>query len=274
MWDRRPFSRPGTSAVALALTLALTSMTAASTTTSFAGANGLIWKSDFENGSLANWSSVQACPGAVSVVRQPVKQGRYAARFRVTDADTHSNCREVPTQDPRAQLVGPPGLFKPGDDVYIGFSTYFKSGFPAVTGDAWLQVFQLYGPPFGGSPTLEIAVRGNRLTLNSQQDNGHHTLWESHKEIAKGAGWESVVLRVKWSTDPDVGFVELWHNGTRQVLRNGQQRLRMATFVERINGTSSTVYANLYRSSSAKYGATSLLHDDIRVGATYQSVAR
>ena len=46
------------------------------------------------------------------------------------------------------------------------------------------------------------------------------------------------------------------------------------TFDPAINGTSDTVYVNQYREAGQGLGTITLYHDDIRVGHTYNSVAR
>lgn len=232
----------------------------------------LIWKSDFETGDLSEWSSVQACPGGVTVVTSPVRSGKYAARFSVADDDTHAKCASVPTENPRAQIVGPLGLFKPGDEVYIGFSTFFPADFPTIT--AWLQFQEEYGPPFNGSPTIELDVFGDRLGMWSQQNGVETQIWLASNAIHKGTAWEDIVLHVKWSTDPNVGFVEIYYEGALQTFTDGKTRDYFATFVPTINGLLDSVYMNQYRKAGANLGTVALYHDDIRVGRTYASVAR
>jgi hypothetical protein len=235
-------------------------------------ANDLIWSSDFETRDLSEWTSVQACPGGVTVVTSPVRRGNYSARFSVADDDTHAKCSGVPTDDPRAQIVGPWGLFNPGDDVYVGFSTFFPADFPTI--DAWLMFQEEYGPPFNGSPTVELDVFGDRLGMWSQQNGVETKIWLATQDIHKGTAWEDIALHIKWSTNPSVGFAEIWHNGVRQTFMDGQPRNYFATFVPSINGLLDTVYMNQYRKAGVSLGTVVLYHDDIRVGWTYASVAR
>lgn len=234
----------------------------------------LIWSSDFETGDLGEWSSVQACPGGVTVVTSPVRSGHHAARFSVADDDTNAKCAAVPTDNPRAQLVGPFGLFKPGDDVYVGFSTFFPSDFPTIPANGWLMFHEDYGPPFNGSPTMELDVFGDRLGMWSEQNGVEKQIWLASDAIHKGTAWEDIVLHILWSTDPTVGFVEIWLDGVQQTFQDGQQREHLATFVPTVNGLLDSVYMNEYRKAGVDLGTVVLYHDDIRVGRTYVSVAR
>jgi len=236
-------------------------------------ASDLIWSSDFETGDLGEWSQVQACPSGVTVVTSPVRRGKYAAKFTVADDDTNAKCLLVPTDNPRAQLVGPPGLFHPGDEVYIGLSMYFPADFPTVS--AWLMTHEDYGPPYVGSPTIQLNVTGDRIEMRNNVPSGiDQQIWLATEDIHKGTGWEDFVLHVLWSTDPTIGFVELWHDGAQQTFNDGKTREHYATFVPSINGVSDTVYVNQYRKAGYNLGTVVLYHDDIRVGRTYASVAR
>jgi hypothetical protein len=117
---------------------------------------------------------------------------------------------------------------------------------------------------------------GNRLTMESHQIVGttYPELWRSTQDIHKGTQWEDFVIHYKWSDDPKVGFIELWHNGVRQTFDNGQQRRYLATIVPSVNGIGNTVIMNIYREAGVNYGTTTVYHDDVRVGTTYNSVAR
>jgi hypothetical protein len=233
-----------------------------------------LWSGDFETGDLSQWSLNQSCPGGVATVTSPVRSGRYAAKFTVSDSSTNANCPLVPTSDPRAQLVGPP-MFTEGSDDYIGFSTYFPANFPTIS-SGWMQIAEIYGPPYGGSPSIGIDVTGNRLTLDRDPTHIWDTIWISPSEIPKGVGWENFVLHVKFSTDPSVGFVELWLNGVRQAFTNGAQRIYYDTLVPGVNwngGSPNRLYLNQYRSATPLLGTVTLYHDAARVGSSYASVA-
>jgi hypothetical protein len=234
---------------------------------------GVVWCSGFENGTLSDWSSVQACPGGVSVVTSPVKNGKYAAKFTVSDGDTNAKCSAVPTDNPRAQLVAPNCLFPPcgsNGDVYIGWSVYFPTGFPNITG--WFELEENYGAPFGGSPPTEMDVQGTKFSMQLHQSSGYVHPWVSTNNIKIGQ-WNNIVEHIKWSTDPSVGYIELWLDGVQQKFSNGNTRYNYAPIVSSINGQGNTVFLNQYRQSGTGLGTVTLYQDDLRVGTTYDSVS-
>ena len=227
---------------------------------------------DFETGDLSQWAENQSCPSGVTIVTSPVRSGTYAAKFTVADSDTNAKCPDVPTASPRAQLVSR-DLFVEGDEYYIAFSTFFPADFPTPTD--WFQVAEIYGPPFGGSPSMGFDLDGNRLVFERDPTHNYDRPWKASSDIAKGAAWEDIVAHVKFSTDPTVGFIEIWYNGVKQTFTNGKQRLYYDTLVPGVNwdGQSpNAVFMNQYRSSNSPLGTVTLYHDEVRVGTTYRSV--
>jgi hypothetical protein len=233
-----------------------------------------IFYSEFETGDLSEWETNQSCPWGVTVVTSPVRSGQHAAKFTVSDSDTNAKCPHVPTGNPRAQLVSR-SLFHDGDNCYIGFSTFFPEDFPSTVD--WFQVLEIYGPPFSGSPTMEFDVVGNRLAFSRDKTHNYDNPWTSSLPITKGTDWEDLVIHVNFSTDPSVGFVEIWSNGHKQTFKNGTQRLHYETLVPGVNWQErgyNSVFIGQYRSANAQLGAVTLYQDDVRVGPTYSSVAR
>ena len=227
-----------------------------------------IWVGNFETGDISQWALNQSCPGQPQIVTSPSRAGRYAAAFTVTDRSTIQYCPDVAVTNPNAHLNSP-ALFAPGDERYVGASFFFPAGFPQPP--SWFQVFEIYGPPFGGSPTMEIDVEGDRLTFARDETHGYDMPWRSSTAI--GGRWEDVVLHVKMSTDPSVGFVELWHNGVRQTFDDGSKTLRYNTIVPSVNGGGpNRIEAGQYRSKVAM-GTVTTYMDEVRIGPTYESVA-
>lgn len=232
-----------------------------------------IFTEDFEAGNLSQWSN-QSCPTGVTIVSSPVRKGTKSAKFTVADGDTKSKCSNVPTDDPRAQLVSD-GLFKENDDYYIGFSVFFPTDFPTPTD--WFQIAEIYGPPFGGSPSMGIDMVGNRIGLARDETHGYDTPWVMTRDVAKGTAWEDIILHIKFSPNPTVGFVEIWHNGVKQTFKDGSQKLFYATLANGINwspGGTNSIFINQYRSRDSKLGTVTIYHDEVYVGKTYESVVR
>jgi hypothetical protein len=244
-------------------------------------AANLLFSDDYSSGALGMWPTVQSCPGAISVVSDPLRASGKSAKFTVTNNDTHTNCAGSPNQNPRAQLVSKP-LFKNGDDQYIGFSTFFPSGFPANVPSNFLQVAEIYGAPFAGGPPLGIDVLGDKMMFASCYFAADGTTliynrpWISKTPNHIGTAWENITLHVKFSPDKTVGYVEIWQNGAKQTFIDGTQRYYMATLMPGIswNGSTATnsLYMNSYRHLDVIPDTITLYHDDVKVGSTFASV--
>ncbi len=232
---------------------------------------GLLFSGDFETGDLSQWASNQSRPGAVTIVNDPVRSGNYAAKFSVNDNDTKANYSMIPNNDPRAQLT-PEYRFYENDEFYISLSTFYPSDFPTVKD--WLVIFGMHGEPFNGPSTINISVIRDQIHFNAR---GHGAIWVS-PPICKGSGWQDLILHFKLSPDPNVGFVEIWHNGNMQTLANNSTRFHYATLQKGINWTGTSdgyIQPSItqYRSAAEKLGTVVLYHDNFRIGSTFDSVA-
>lgn len=235
-------------------------------------APNVIWSGDFNNGTYANWSQKTGCPGTYSIVSTPNREGTHAVMMSVNDNDTMSFCPgAVFTPNPQTELLSPQ-LFHNGDDRYIGFSTYFPTGFPTIT--TWFQAAEVYGQPYGGSPPIGIDVIGQNIALYRDRTHNWDVPWQAPHTVG---GWDDIVLHVHFSSSPSQGFVEIWHNGVQQRFKNGQTRLYYATLVQGINWTGGSGTNDLdldqYRSAQSKFGTVTIYHDAAKVGTTYAAVA-
>lgn len=233
---------------------------------------GVQWSGDLTTGSLSQWAYTEGCPGAVSVVGSPAPAGGHAVAITVNNNDTETACPgKVFSANPAASLISPT-LFHSGDDAYAGFSTYFPTNFPTIP--HWFQFAELYGPPFVGSPPIGIDVEGNRMGLWRDSTNNYDNPWSV--PLQRGA-WLDIVLHVKFSSDPTVGFIEIWLNGAQQSFSNGQTRLHMTTLQPGINwnGTTGGNFLDLdqYRSISDPLGPLTIYHAAAAIGNSYAAVA-
>lgn len=258
---------PITAASALSIPVANTSSsTGTSTSTS-----GLVWNGDLSTNSFSQYPWLWACPGGVTLTPSVPFMGKPGAKFTVSDTSNSTFCPgQVFTHNPASSLLTP-ALFGNGDDRYISFATMFPSGFPYITN--WFQVGEIFGPPYGGSPTIGIDVKGNQLGLwrdaTHHFDNPWHTTIQPNK-------WMDVTLHVKFSTDPGIGFVEIWLNGIPQHFTNGATRLYYITLLpgDNWNGyTKNDLDLDQYRGLSPSLGTVSIYHAGAKVGVTLASVA-
>jgi hypothetical protein len=244
--------------------------------------NGLVWTGDLSTGNFNQYFKVQACPGpsppqGVTVVNSPAHPGyQYSSMFTVTDQSINPTCPSLGSPgNPEANLISPP-LFTPGQNLYIGFSTFFPTNFPTMCTPwvpaCWMQVMEMYGSPFHGSSPVAVGVVGDKLVLA----NNTGTIWTSSQNITKGAAWEDIVIRVNLSTSATTGYIELWNNGVPQTFINGSTRFYEATMATGVNwdGTHpDQLYVNQYRGPNPALGTVVLYHAGVKVGTTYASAA-
>ena len=233
--------------------------------------NSLVWNGDLSTNSFSQYPWLWACPGGVTLTPSVTYKGEPSAKFTVDDTSNSSYCPgHVFTHNPASSLITP-NLFGNGDDRYISFATMFPAGFPYITN--WLQVGEIFGPPYGGSPTIGIDVERNQLGL--WRDGTHHfdNPWHTTVQIGQ---WMNVTLHVKFSPNPSVGFVELWLNGVQQHFTNGSTRLYYATLLtgDNWNGSTKNVLdLDQYRGLTPSLGSISIYHAAAKIGMSLASVS-
>jgi uncharacterized protein (TIGR03382 family) len=180
----------------------------------------VLWKGDFETGTIKQWNGPGQNTARWSVVQDPVREGRYAGKveLRATDIGS-SNMR-------RAELAFlPPAQGFEGTDRYYGFSIFPSADQPLQKGSHWITYFEASKL---SAPVMAFDADGTRLSFwvfapapNSTKQIGQ--LWRQ-MEFTPGR-WHDFVLHVKWSPDPNVGFVELWYNGEQVVPKTSVQTM-------------------------------------------------
>jgi polysaccharide lyase-like protein len=210
-------ARRGTVALCLAGSfLAGCHMTSASTASN-------AWNYDYQTGDLSQWHAIEAAaPGRVSIVTSPARPGYpETARFVVEPGD-HTNSpkserAEVSTTQEQA------GGYE-GVETWYGWSTLFPTDLNPPAGKTsiftqWHQTKSAAAescPPNVAfkvdarrSPTsILLTVRGGSLTNCDPQSI---VSWDLGPIVSDT--WHDFVVHVMWSSDPTVGFVEVWMNG-------------------------------------------------------------
>jgi hypothetical protein len=197
------------------------------------------WRGDYETGNFAQWTEVQASRNnpnypvsavgdtKAEIVRAPVRQGRYAARF-ITYAS-----RSAPNGD-RAEVytsVGRTGGLE-GRQRYYAWSTMFPGagnprGFWPRAGD--FNVFtQWHNEVNGCGNNLQLGIaatgRSNRLysdlSIHDPGDCDHQTgTFHSILGKLRFDAWYDFIVHVEWSSRRNVGSYEIWMNGRQVVHR-------------------------------------------------------
>ena len=162
----------------------------------------VIWRGDYSTGDLSQWTGSETVGnGRLSVVPAPSSTGQ-ALRAIVEQGD-----------NPIASSGNRNELFYQGDDVSSGtaerwyrWQTYWPSDYESA--DTWQLFTQWHQYSGGGSPPMEFFVWGEQLELIV--NNATTPIWTA--PLQRGM-WHDFVFHVNWSTDPSVGFVELYYDG-------------------------------------------------------------
>lgn len=219
----------------------------------------LLFLGDFEPGNLSQWSRDvhRQAPERIQVTQSPVRRGRYAARFALQDGD-------MVFSGERSEVLwgsSPNPTLRDGQEHYIGWSTYFPTDYPVSGGH---QLFLQTHPEGPLAPPIEMRCDEERISLYLTDPNGpSFTPWQV--PLTRGV-WHDFVLRARWSPDPSVGFVELWHNGVKVVSNQ-----RIATLDS--PGVDSYLKLGYYRPGSTAQPPGAVHHDEMRVGLSYEAVA-
>jgi hypothetical protein len=221
-------------------------------------ANAIILKRlDYETGSFSQWSAIQADPGDATIVRSPVHQGRFAARFIVRPGDN-----PIGMTGERAEVYWTTGEHE-GTESWWAWSTYFPTGFRPNPNSSW-NIFTQWHHTGGtctnpvsfevnnySSPArLRLRVWGGRLASDCQPS--FRRVWNF--AILRRSRWYNFVFHVKWSSSRSIGFVKLWVNGRVKIPKTHVANL--------YRGQGVYVKQGFYRGSSRL--TTTIYHDGLR----------
>jgi hypothetical protein len=166
---------------------------------------GIVWRGDFETGDRSQYSAAHMVNAdRLQVVTSPVAEGRYALKATVRQGDDPINA-----SGNRSELVYLT-YETVGSEYWYRWKVMFPSDYPSVR--TWQLFTQWHHDGCCGSPPVEFYVYGEELRLRVSGTD----LWTGR--LVRGV-WHEFVFRVKWSPDPNVGFVELWHNRERALAR-------------------------------------------------------
>ncbi len=161
-----------------------------------------LWRGNFETGNISQWSKSQrVASDRLMVVTDVVREGRYALKATVRRGDD-----PIHSSGNRNELV----YFSretSGMEYFYKWSTLFPENFPFSR--KWQVFAQWHQEGCCGSPPLELYVVGDEMRMRVGGSSGK-VVWRA--PLVRGQ-WHDFVLRVKWSPDPRVGFVELYKDG-------------------------------------------------------------
>jgi Polysaccharide lyase len=210
---------------------------------------------DFETGTLDQWGGQYVvAERSARVVRRPVRQGRFAARFEVRNGDNpigFGDRSQVALQTDERE----------GQVRSYQWSTLFAKDFPSYS--AW-QVAAEWHANADGPPPLGFYVERDSLVLRANRHSGPGRplgavdLWRG--PLRRGR-WVDIGLRVRWSGRDKRGWVELWIDGARQRLDDGSYRRAVRTMYP---GRGNYFILGYYRASGLRRTGV-VYHDGFRM---------
>ena len=195
----------------------------------------------FESGDLSGWQLVQRVSAdRIRVVDSPVRAGERAARFEVRSGDDMGGAR--------AELGYTDNMASEGQERTYSWSTLLPSDYPIV--DKWQDIVQ-WKNEGTGTPPLQIGIRGDQIGLAGGPQVNYRWPWKTTVERGK---WVDFTVRIKWSSDAQVGWVEAWYEGQKVL-----ERYPMATLYP---GVDNYFKLGLYRDSDISQTGV-VYHDDV-----------
>jgi len=177
---------------------------------------------DFESG-LGQWSvSARQRASSIAIVRTPVRQGRFAARFEVRNGDNPIGFGD------RAQIQMRTGETE-GQTRWYAWSTRVSKTFPRYGN--W-QVLAQWHAKASGSPPIGFFAENDDLVLRLHRTGspgqvlGIVDAWRG--PLMRGT-WRDIRMHVRWSGSDARGWVELWIDGVRQRFDDGSRRRHIRT---------------------------------------------
>jgi hypothetical protein len=223
--------RIGTLAYVLAAVVAAAASSACSGDASERGEAGtratrVVWTGDYESGDFSQWEGIlrePESPGTARIVRKPVAQGQYAARF-VMGPQTSFTGSRIEAHQGNVETSG--GVY--GSETWYRWAQFVPSGATFARHASFNHLVQWHPntPCFGAALSVNgLAQPPRRLVFNVRGGEilRYGGSCDLRYERAFDLGplprdrWLRFRLHIKWSADPSEGFVELWMNGGRKI---------------------------------------------------------
>jgi Polysaccharide lyase len=244
----------------------------------------VLWDGSFNCGCI-DTTNIWNGPGTnfignhVHAVKDPLGSGQWVGQFDIAPTDvTYSGGK------PRGDLESPE-LISPtqNTNVYVSIPEYVPLSTLSQSGGHGNMIAEVYGPPYGGTPTLGFDIQqANNSTaeqygFNYNTGNGNAAFpWYSAPITTNS--WHTIIAHINMSPNAGTGYVELWFDGQPQQIQGGSTgtagpgtRLYFATWQTSVNGGSPNflddqLYANLSPNTLTEY------HGESKIGTTLASV--
>jgi Polysaccharide lyase len=225
-----------------------------------ATASDTSWTGNFETGNFSQYAPVPYCESAYSckVVKKPVAQGHFAARFEVRQGDDYEHW-----SGERAQIA----LYRheqEGTDSYWGWSLYLPRNYRDAR--SFFQVFaEWHHSGLTGSPPVTFQIVSGRLVIRIVRtaDPARATSWDQYDlgPITPGR-WTRFIYHARWSADP--------RQAVNDVFVNGMLRQHITGHPNLFSGYWNYLVVGWYRAAA---DITQVVYiDDVRVGNSLDSL--
>jgi hypothetical protein len=230
----------------------------------------LLWEANTSHGTSV-FEGLEESPGTISVVSDPL--GQFGSVYRYDLPDEPSGFGKERCESRGTVQNGTTFRMSYNTEYYIGWRAMWN---PMPINPGWVALMQMhgYGVTGQGAPLVLRAVNGDGNLYLQNNANGVDTnFWHT---TFKSDVWQGFVLHVFLSTNPAVGYIELWNNGVQQTFNNGQTRWYGPTW-DNVDGTWQDSYNLLkwgcYRSGAMDgKGPADAYMSEAKVGTTYADV--
>jgi Polysaccharide lyase len=179
----------------------------------------LIFRGDFETGNAKQWTFVQeARPDRFSVVRSPVRQGRFAGRFVSVAGECIPMDCKGPNPRGRTEALArirPLLSVREGRSLWYRWYTLFPSGgpVPEFTFTQWRAADERSGPrAISGLYGLLTVGPSQSFPEGAIYFQRNGTRWSG--PLPRGR-WITFLMHVIYSSNARAGKYELWVDGRR-----------------------------------------------------------
>jgi polysaccharide lyase-like protein len=221
----------------------------------------LLWDGDASKGTGV-FGNLQPVNGTITIVDDPT----YGKVFKIVCDDTGI------TTKVRSEVSRMAGVtLSNSGDYYVAWRS--KWGPLPTKAGKWQVLSQIHldGPGAAGGPVpFGLSVPGDgKMHFNAQDPTGKSSsMWDHDLPIDS---WHRYIVHTKMGETLDTGYCEIWFDGVKQTLTNGQQKIPCA--MAHANSGSYWKWG-VYRSGSGGPIGTSVHYlQRPMMGTTYEDVA-
>lgn len=186
----------------------LTSLLLATVLANLTGCTKVYWRGDFESGDLSQWSYLLN-PEGISLSSEHTVQGNTSARLVVRgepdylwNGDPHLN---------RVELQHKPATerTREGAELFIGWNFMLPKLLTASRHE-----FGYWESDGSYRQMMRFNLVGDTVSFQTTVPARLH--WQAPQRLTPGV-WHQIAMHIRWSADPEHGFVSVWFDG-KQVL--------------------------------------------------------